>query len=646
MRASRNVVTAFVLSMSALALHASTRDGLVFDLGFLSPKTDGSTVTTSEIVDLSKWNDETARKVVTAANFTSFSATRNEGSEGFKADIDGTGVKQIACRLEPANMTVTNVTSASATRLWVTNTETCLYFPQQTNYCGNGVTVIYANAFKTKAPVSTGENATYYCRFKWDGGLGLGDTHRLFCNYDDAAKKMMFEVSMIRGYLNLVVGGKSKTFDNPVPVGKWVDLVIACEANGQGGTEANAYMTYLPTGADLPRTITMHYAFAASVAMPSATTGYLSVAHDNAFWDNQGYYKFRWNNYISTASIAFGFRGTIARLQVYDRVFSKAEAMSLVEGCYGTVFSAGSVNGSNGEFAAVGDSGIAAVYEPLSMAPRQMCGEISIDNPSITVKVPIAECEADITRIISLVPGAVVGTGSCLELVVNNEVLCAAMVEAGKACNFYIGKKDMKRDAEGDLTFTIRMRKGSGTCVGIDALAMMGSWRVNGSELVDPVQLSGYSDTMTLLGAHSAYGGVDSVFWKVLYGQAYGMTSYYYPYNIIGFDVPAAVSDFEKSSLDITLGTVLYPDHSKLDVYLNGSLFKSFVPPMVSGSKLTIGFDPGDLTAGYNSLMVSNASNTYVEGATRGTYNWIGFAGYDYTIVNHGRRSGLVMVVR
>ncbi len=121
----------------------------------------------------------------------------------------------------------------------------------------------------------------------------------------------------------------------------------------------------------------------------------------------------------------------------------------------------------------------------------------------------------------------------------------------------------------------------------------------------------------------------------------------YFPMTSVGFDVPEAIAETEKSTFELELADVTYPDYTQIDVYLNGGKFRSFMPPVASSSTLKVEFAPGDLSAGYNSLMVSNASNAYVEKESETyVYDDFGIASHRFVVQNHKMPIGFAIIVK
>ena len=244
MKVSRSLATGVVLSLNVLSVSAaSVQEGLVFDLGGINPTADGTPAVQADIVDLTKWADATGRVVPASDGLAVFSQSRNDTSEPWMADIDGSGVKQVACKLVPQALTVTNVAVVTPMRQWETNVQTCLYFPQQVHDCGNAVTGVYACVIKTAKPILTGPNVTYHFRFWWEGGLGLTTTCRYFQCYDKLTGKSVLQLASDGGYLRLDINGQGKTFYNMLfRPRRWIDVIACCADNGSGGSNVKVYM--------------------------------------------------------------------------------------------------------------------------------------------------------------------------------------------------------------------------------------------------------------------------------------------------------------------------------------------------------------------------------------------------------------------
>lgn len=376
---------------------------------------------------------------------------------------------------------------------YTAKSQTCLHFYQSskkegsaTYWAMNGITFPRAAVSGAANGVTTPK--TIYVRFKWEdttsdpnvlvsngsngnySGGGMGQT--LYLNGSGS-----ISMSVGNGTKSSMVASSIK-----VTKGQWCD-VFATTENIMTGNVAVAVteFTVVKISAQSapnfnPPTLTKAW-ITNSVAMniPQGRPINIGCMLNN----NKGYQQI--NN-------PRAFKGAVSDVMIWNRVLTDEEKIEVMAGWHGAKWMVGIANGTADEFndGANASVAIAETYEPQSMAWCKMRKTLDAENPTLTLKSPLAACEVDKPMILTVVP-ILSGTGSNVPVEVEVNGTVAGVFDLAQEQNFIIRRKYWKRDSNGNVTVSITRTDTAGR-VSIDALALSGSWQIqekNGIKMLD-----------------------------------------------------------------------------------------------------------------------------------------------------------------
>ena len=157
---------------------------------------------------------------------------------------------------------------------------------------------------------------------------------------------------------------------------------------------------------------------------------------------------------------------------IWDRALTDAEKIEVMAGQHGAKWRIGAINGSTDEFT---DTDPAAIFEPQSMPWRQMRKTLDAAHPTLTLKSPLAEFEANKPMILHVDP-IFSGTGASVPMSVSVNGTEIGSFDLAETRNFLIERPKWQRDGSGNVTVALTRTETTGS-VAIDALALSGSWQ-------------------------------------------------------------------------------------------------------------------------------------------------------------------------
>lgn len=585
-------------------------DGLVFDLMARAPAAETGRLATSDIKNRLDWS--------AAAPF------------GWLCLSDCTDAASIAELGAPEPLAVEDLAVTSALYPHVTNTYSCLRFPQPvrtvvsddlatTNYYQFPTVVV------SQKPVETGPDMTVFVKFRWagnlphptvknwvgvlaanaqtDGGFGLG------VHVTETTQSASI------GYLGFSAAGDNfRYFDYAFDfrTNAWYSVAVVVKALADGGSQVTAYS---PSGSPVIFKERSYTIADKQIRYPHTTPAQdrLSLGASASVHGNVGQ-PTAWQGFRPWGQ----FRGDIAKFQVYDRALSREEVYMLCAdaNASGGGFRIGSANGRADEFAAADDATRADVYEPRTMPPSRMLKVLDAQNPALTIRFPLPETEDSLAKV--LVVQALpedVGAFAPVDVLVNGTRAATLNLCRTNRYAAFLRKRFMKRDTEGNVTLTLaRQGAGAGT-IRFDSLELAGAWRAGlldgavDADVFAPSQLLQHNDYARWGCGYQVVGGGGGVRYLMdtLYGLRLDKTVNYYPSTQIIFNVPEEIASACKSQLSLRLANGAASDVAEVSLWVNGAerLHRKGLDRLQT---LTVNFTPGELNPGGNTLVVSNAT--------------------------------------
>ena len=614
-------VCAVALAFAAFAgdgTHPGYPDGLVFSLGIKGAVTPGDSSTYGNIYDEMSVGAATPLKATAVSTFNP--ATHPATYEKF-----GT----------PDPVCVTNIYVDPSAYPWTSNKADAVYFhaPKRAYTTDSGIATnaCFPQTVKFNRSVPTGSNVTYHVRFKWDGNIGVSYEQPVFESGMDKNGGFGFRIYATSdayrfgeaATVNIRYYVGNGNFNDYVQIRKnaWYDFVVRltwsdnCDGSGNPGTKI---LVVHPDNAQ--------YGSEPRVKVVTTSSGYVknktcataaSATTSLPFFLGQGDATIsRWQD-VTTAS-GKSFRGAIAKVQIYDRAFSRDEMIALYSLSDGAAMSVGSENGSADEF---GTDGGAAAFEPLTMPMRLMRGELTAANPSLSVKFPMHPEEVGLSRILRLAAIAD-GTGGSapVALSVNGVYVGTKNFGTSGAREFPIQGRFMTTNENGEVTLTLARTGNVAGAVKVDALKFFGSWQFGVADnsrtdwcFRDPAKVShlGTAYSTQAWGVLGWPYGVGTLY-QTLYGeknqtQGNGTIVHYYSAQTLAFYLsPGAAERYPSRFEFMNYGGPA--SNTRAAIYTNGALCVADVPVTAGQTKVGVDFAVGAFKPGLNLITVSNAS--------------------------------------
>jgi len=446
----RLVVACAAIELIAVSANAGVQDGCFFTLRMLGDVSGNGKADLNELGNGMTVGDPSGWKIATKGNPATPLAQQ-----------------------EPISFRTAKIQSPYWMRSAVTNEFTTLYFPQTVVTVDGG----YSNAEQAVTfSYAPGANAlrSGHFRFCWEGyatsdmsqAIIFGDGwswNGTPANSRGYAFYLAQDANQI-DRLHLWIGGKSTYFGGFIPrKDVWYDVLFRFY------DESSVEVTVMSANEVKKGTI----------SLPQDTVKFNSTAKIIVGSQNETSASWRPGNNGNSKKV---FRGSIAKLDLYEGSLSDAELMALASGYDGTTWSLGSRNGSAYEFG--GDP--VAEYDPLTMPWTNMRGELTSANPSVTITTKISATDVGLSKFLTVNPLPNGVGGACpLTVTVNgtpvalvgNHFAGAVDVAAGAPCTFFIPGKLWRGDAAGAATIVLQRTGTVAGTLGIDSLVLSGSWQ-------------------------------------------------------------------------------------------------------------------------------------------------------------------------
>ena len=354
---------------------------------------------------------------------------------------------------------------------YTTNTQTCLYFYQDSYIDANNVTNIAYSGVTMNQTAITGDVITIYARFRWDGATSNPNTlvSNGFTAWTTAGLLLYLDNG---GQVCGLTDSSMKGCGLSVVKGEWADVFMtASNIVVSGATKADVTFNvcktpgYATVGKEFwPPSISTAKITLNPMNIPSGRPLSLGCYFGN---NTVGFRPFS-NN-------PRAFKGAIADVMIWRRALTKDEMCEVMAGQHGAKWMVGGANGSADEF---DNAAPVAAFEPESMPWRRMRKSLTAANPTLTLKSPLPLVETNKPMILTVSPIFQSTAATCpVRLAVNGNAVGMFDLALPAKRNMAIPKSFWQRDASGNVTVTLTRTEMTGTLL-IDALALSGSWQI------------------------------------------------------------------------------------------------------------------------------------------------------------------------
>lgn len=354
---------------------------------------------------------------------------------------------------------------------------TCIRLPQPTYTNAEGTAIMSVRGGVRLCDDCVDGDATVHVRFRWDGPMGNAGNIAgipIFANGFNKTGNEGFLVGLYgikgnfsKGFLSFGFGGDVISHGGGIThgqvrdaynifFGRWYDLVLSLFRVGDGTTAYTFHLGYLDGGTRQKFTFTGIVSNDCLAA--SSLTRYMALGTTFA----QGAGDAGWNE-TATGSVSDlnAFRGSIAKLKVWNRKLSQEEVCALFANADGNRWTIGAPDGTGDEF---GSGDLPSAYDPETMPWRDFPRELTAERPAAVVKgrfQPDLYDDEKLVKFLLLEPvAAELPENAQLRVSVNGAV--AAEVDLARPGErvVYLRKWLMKPDPDGMLAIELR-RTGS-----------------------------------------------------------------------------------------------------------------------------------------------------------------------------------------
>ena len=350
---------------------------------------------------------------------------------------------------------------------------TCIRLPQPT----------YTNAEQTAIKSGRGGvrlcndcidgEATVHVRFRWDGPMGNAGNISgipIFANGFNKTGNEGFSVGLYgiknnfsNGLLSFSFGKKTIDHGGGVADGqtrtsykiffnRWHDLVVSLSRVGDGTTAYTFHLGFLEGGTR------QRYTFSGIASNDCLAVSSLSryMALGTVFTEGAG--DSDWNSTaINAGTNLNGFRGSIAKLKVWNRKLSPVEANALFANADGNRWTIGAPDGSSDEF---GLEELPETYDPETMPWREFPRELTAGRPAAVIKSrfqPDFYDDEKLVKFLLLEPvEEALPNDARVRVSVNGAVAAEVDLAKPKDRVVYLRKWLMKSDEDGMLTIELK----------------------------------------------------------------------------------------------------------------------------------------------------------------------------------------------
>ena len=591
----RKLTFAAFVAVTSMAFGVSLNDGLVFDLDLSAGDANGN-----GRVDKEEVSDRITAHAATPNTVSAIQYNESLLAEGF----------------EPITINPADVTDPYHGLWSVTNSRPCLYFPQ--SMPDSTKCAAHYVKFKT-CPINS--DCTVRLRFKWDGNTYTG-SHNIFIamnGYQWTAPGYGWGVGLLSygstsgmtaAKLLNMVGQKSHT-GLSVTAGIWYDVVYTIEAIDDSSCKVAMYLCAESSASGSYRPAITH-------TSATLATKLSPIYSSNGFWlggENKG--TAAW--VATTANTAKNvFRGTIADVQVWNRILSADEVCMLFSGARGEIWSIGAANGKADEFGDATDT--PATFNVETDAWGDFPRSLDASRTEVTLSAPWQEANTNMPQVLTITPllsGA--AALSCpVEILVNGT--SAGTMDLASEHEFRICKKLIQRNTVGRLEITIRRTTTDGT-LEFDALSLGGSFQVGEKNNTNSEFATSRQAQQTYVVGDTSYKHFVDALWYNNSNNSDGVNRSSYSNECVLAYIPvtAAAAPMRFRVRINCRGTPL--THT-IGFYVNGVKKATWAGCGEEGLEdFSYEFAPGEMPTGLVSLMISDESvMSTIESANRWAY--------------------------
>lgn len=609
------------------------KDGLIYEMVLPNETAEGVRATADDVLDGATWSAATPYRAY-----------------GFSVFNDATGEARVGVP-DPIAVKSFDIREPYYHNLNVTNTYRALVFPknQRTYDKGDGtlVTNVYPQGvLYTTAPKLRGKDMTVHVKLRFGGNyvqpVACAWDQTFFHLYNTTKSANVLQLTLesmnpttagLTPYLRIDVGKAGLhilNYGTHVNADGWADFFAVIKARDDGTSDICAF-----TSKDDVITRTSVFNVAGQIDLAATDAGALCLGNQySQISGDSGAGNHKWTASWDSGTLG-GFAGEIAQLEVYDHAMTMADVNALLTppGA-GLAAKIGSRNNSADEFAAEVD--VADPFNPTTMPTRQMRKALTVEHPSVTIKVPLPPEENRTTKVLdlSLIRDDILGPAPVSVRVGGQEVGSYDYAVNGTK-GFVLPKQAMVRDADGCVSVTItRTAPVNGTLL-IDAAEISGSWTAG---VADKTANDGcftgigsyYETSIYLDNRYSAVGGVLGRPWllSTIHGWRKdmceggqpkpGQTPYNPSQKVVFWVSPETLA---QGDMIFEFGSAGNNSLIELDVTLNGTPLDHIGPGVQKGDRYSYVLHPDQLEEGFNTVVISNVGANFADSTASNSYN-------------------------
>ena len=369
----------------------------------------------------------------------------------------------------------------------------CLSFPQPTNYNASGKAMVNRQGIKFPAHKIdvAGKPCTFIIRMKF-GGTRVGKSGFVpIFSYDWNSSNntgwnfgLYSEGSVNWSWMGACVGRESvpakfgETYS--IPVNKdpnWYDVGLVIEPNMPeiGKTRLVFYRT---TTNALDRTDGTGGLVAVDTKVVDTVSGNNNSENRTiCIGDAAGS-----DQWVTVADNTPAFKGLIHEMKLYDRALSVQEFEQACAPYSDPLFTVGSKNGSTDEFS---DETAEDVYIPFEMPWWKLRKTLTAENPSLSVKISLADADKDVSRILEFTPfySEDCPADAGIEVQLNGTKVAEVHRNAETDRLVHLNGKTINKlvsltDGVYPLTLTMKRIGGMGGSISFDRISLGGGWQL------------------------------------------------------------------------------------------------------------------------------------------------------------------------
>ena len=373
-----------------------------------------------------------------------------------------------------------------------TNCVSYLYFPQTSSSwidANDGHEVVQQSSNRILFPdvPLSGGTLTAHIRFRWDGFVQTNKASNcilFMAGYDwsDASGLSMYIYNpgngATTGELYVGIGRGSNASGLTVRPSRWYDLFITLRPLATDATKTEFILRALvhPGTSGYNETYRKYNKPNLVSWAPKTHSARLTFSANHAelkLATEQDYSGWSRSDSTGTAAPFNTFRGAIAELELWERELDVEECWQVLSGSDGAIWSVGSVNGSEDEFATEDPGADYAVTNGWRFCRR----ELTAARPTLRLRGPMSAEDAATGHLLEIVPILDAAGASCpYRLTVCGNVVGTYNLARPAGRCVYVPADLWVRDSNGDVTVEIERTGTVEGTVRLDAITLGGSW--------------------------------------------------------------------------------------------------------------------------------------------------------------------------